>query len=352
MKADNLPGRSFKSGSDEYLYFSGTSYLGMATNPQFQALIREGMAIYGSNYSSSRNSNIQIDIFEKAEAYLAKFTHHESALTVSSGFMAGQVVIRSLEKTGNFYYAPNAHPAVTRSEDDFYTGKYDDWVDQVIKNHRSIKGEIVLIINSIDPLYVRKNNFDWLHELSKDRKILVIVDDSHGFGIIGEDGNGITSAIPGFDHIEILVLSSFGKAFGVPGGVILGKSEIINKFRSHPYFGGSSPLVPAYLYAFIKGFHLYAEAREKLWKNIERFSSGTANTGFFNTFTCYPVFYTAENALYEYLLASQVLISSFRYPTQYDDLVTRVVINSNHTSDDIEKLCVLIKAYQNEKESN
>ena len=62
--------------------------------------------------------------------------------------------------------------------------------------------------------------------------------------------------------------------------------------------------------------------------------------------TTTPVFYTSENKLYQYLLNKEILISSFAYPLPEDDLITRVIINSNHQLEDIDYLANCIIEYK------
>ena len=64
LTANKIPGRTVECNGKEYLFFSGTSYLGMNSNKEFSHYLMEGMNSYGTNYSSSRNSNFQLKIYE------------------------------------------------------------------------------------------------------------------------------------------------------------------------------------------------------------------------------------------------------------------------------------------------
>ncbi|MGV3588073.1 MAG: hypothetical protein ACO1OF_13795 [Adhaeribacter sp.] len=112
LTSTELPGRTLTANGREYLYFSGTSYLGMSRNQKFQALLQEGFRQYGLNYSSSRLSNVQLAVFAETENYLATYTGAEAALTISSGLLAGQLVVQALAGSGTFIYAPRTHPAL------------------------------------------------------------------------------------------------------------------------------------------------------------------------------------------------------------------------------------------------
>ena len=69
ISVQELPGRTVKVKGKELLYFSGTSYLGIGKNEAFREQLLEGMKRYGTNYSSSRTSNLQLAIYEETEAF-------------------------------------------------------------------------------------------------------------------------------------------------------------------------------------------------------------------------------------------------------------------------------------------
>ena len=346
LHTDYLPGRTLISSGKEYLYFSGTSYLGMARNEELQAYLQEGISRYGANYSSTRLSNVQLNVYAEAEKYLASLTGAEAALTISAGFLAGQLIIRTLEGTADFIYGPRTHPALWRQKTDSYTGSFEAWIDRLPELvEKSEQENIVILCNSLDPLLAIKYNFDWLEDLPATKNITVIIDDSHGFGVTGKEGAGIFSEISAPAGVELIVVTSMGKALGIPAGLILGKEKTLASFRQSPFFGGGSPAIPAYLYAFLKATNIYPETRQKLLKTIRHFQSQLTDPALFHSITNYPVFYTPHNHLCAFLYDKDMLISSFPYPTPQSPHVTRVILNSLHTPDDISKLAAAINEF-------
>ncbi|WP_242927859.1 aminotransferase class I/II-fold pyridoxal phosphate-dependent enzyme [Pontibacter vulgaris] len=346
VHVNEMPGRTLQVEGEEYLFFSGASYLGIPRNRAFQAYVVEGMNRYGTNYASSRNSNLQLEVFEEAENYLAAYTGAEAVLTMSSGYLAGQTLVQALQGSGHFIYAPGAHPAIWHSKANTTSAnlKYEDWVKQAEQEVQAATSEEVIIVcNSIDPLKAQQYSFGWVAGLPQNKKITLVVDDSHGFGVTGKDGAGIfqelKKQLPG---VRVLVVGSLGKAFGVPAGVILGDKQLIDKLRVSPQFGGASPAIPAYLYAFLKSENVFAEARQKLFSNIKQFRQQLARPELFNFFDQYPVFYTQNQELCPFLLQHKVLISSFRYPTPADEPITRVILSSLHTTDDVDRVASII----------
>ena len=67
---DQLPDRTIRYEGREYLFFSGTSYLGMPQNPVFRQLVTGAIEQYGTSYGSSRNGNVELTVYAEAEAKL------------------------------------------------------------------------------------------------------------------------------------------------------------------------------------------------------------------------------------------------------------------------------------------
>lgn len=352
VHTDQFPGRTLVIKGEEHLFFSGTSYLGIPYNQEFRACLLEGMSRYGTNYSSSRNSNLRLNVFEEAEAYLAAYTGAEAALTMSSGYLAGQVLVQALEGDGYFIYGPGAHPAVWRNLKDSTTTDqdYEEWVAWMLEEvAASPEKHLVIVCNSLDPLQARNYSFSWVTSLPKEKQFTLIIDDSHGLGVTGKDGAGIYSELGHVrqqPHIRLLVVGSLGKALGIPAGVVLGDRKIIDQLKDSPGFGGASPAVPAYLYAFVHAGKVFSEARQKLFSNIEYFRQHLKRPAIFRSFDRFPVFSTASEALCPFLMSQKIVISSFRYPTPADDPVTRVVLNSLHTKEDLQQLVKLINQFK------
>lgn len=347
VKTDTLPGRTIVIDNREFLYFSGTSYLGIARNAEFQAYLLEGFGQYGTNFSNSRISNVRLAIFEEAENHLAAHTGAETALTTSSGFLAGQLVVRQLQAEGAFVYAPGTHPALWLENTITVAGQsYTDWVQNLPETLAKIaKPHIVLLLNSLNPLYVEKYGFNWISQLPENKTFTIIVDDSHGLGVIGSDGSGIFGQIKTPPHVELIVTASLGKALGLPGGVILGRRKRLEQFRKSPFFTAGSPMSPAFLHAFLRSGKLYATLRQRLSENSIFFKAQTSASQLFRSFDDYPVFQTDAEGLYEYLHQKSILISSFPYPSAQYPPITRLVVSALHTHEDIAEVADKTNAF-------
>lgn len=345
---DHFPGRSIRVEGQEWLHFSGTAYLGMASHEQFQRHLSEGIRKYGANFGGSRRSNLQLAVFAEAENYLAEWLGVEAVLTVSSGSLAGQLLIKYLEQSYLCNYAPSVHPALI-GQGSRFEGSQEEWV-HFIKDFKAPPRQI-LLSSTIDPLFATNYDFGWLARLSPKNQTTLVLDDSHGLGVLGEGGRGILSLLPKLPQVDYILLSSMGKALGVPGGLIGGSKELIDALWESPFFGGASPVIPAYLYAFLQCRDLFDQQRTQLQENIRFFTQVNPAPEYFRQIAGHPVFYIQEAGLVEFLAQSQLLLSSFHYPTAQDPLVSRIVLNAAHTRDDLQKLVTLIQEYKNRTKS-
>ncbi len=350
---DHLPSRTVQLNGEEHLFFSGTSYLGMGHQPDFKAAVIEGFNQYGTIFSASRNNNVQLKIYEAAEDFIAHWTGAEFALTVSSGLLAGQLVVQSLVNQ-QFIFAPSSHPAIwtTNAAPQYFFKNFDDFSTTIVHIVEQETKPVVIAANAIDPLRGEFYDFSWLQNLPLDKSITLLLDDSHGIGITGTEGGGIYQQIKELigdkSNINLVVIASLAKAVGIPGGVILGDKKMIAAIRQNPMFVGASPIVPAYLFAFLKAQKTYTEARAVLQKNIQQFTTALSQCPHLpiTYLPNYPVFFIKQNELFDFMLNHKILISSFPYPKSTDSPITRIILSALHTEGDIEKCKISINEYK------
>ena len=104
MIIDSFPGRKIEFQKQSYLYFGGTAYLGLPMHKAFQKILLKNIQQWGTTYGSSRNANIQLSAYDVAETFLAKHICAEAALTVSSGMLAGKLVLETIGKSTDTFF--------------------------------------------------------------------------------------------------------------------------------------------------------------------------------------------------------------------------------------------------------
>ncbi len=351
IKAEYFPGRSLKSDDKEMLYFSGTSYLGLSNHPEYKELIKEGVDLYGVHFSGSRNGNVKYDLFEKSEKYIAGWLGTEDAIITSSGFAAGQLLIKLMEEMGwTMEYAPSAHPAMWRSGEDAAGGDFQSWVMMTrLQLEGMLPRKMVLFCNSCDPLFCDSVHFDWLADITSYHDVLLVVDDSHGIGVMGKNGEGIAAKLRKLpSHIRWIVTSSLGKGLSLAAGFIAGPSDVLEKIRQSAWYAGSSPAAPAFLHALLRGEDLRLRQLKKLNRFQMLFGTHSLVKKHLNNQPDLPVYFCSNPRLYKYLLSRNIIISHFPYPNPDSEPISRIVLHAALEQGDLGKLLEEMKTFFDE----
>ncbi len=338
MIVGSFPGRTIHIKGRDLLYFGGTSYLGMATHPEFQEHVIAGIKQWGTFYGSSRTANVQMAIYEQAENLFCEWIGTDSAAVISSGALAGQMVIEQLSRYDTtFYHYPKTHPAIMHSES--LPLLVDGVLHPELKN--DIVEDIVISADAMRSLEVFVTPFDFLDDIHENKNVTLIVDESHTLGVSGKRGRGIFKDIKNTRLRRKIMVSSIGKALGLSGGVIASDAEFVNTIRESASFISSSGPNAGYLEAFIRSQHIYDSQLEELKSNMEKLFSMLDES------TCemhnkdYPVLYFNESGFYQGLLEKDIVITSFKYPS-YEVPMNRIVITSAHEETDLVKLASAI----------
>ena len=344
----SLPGRTVAlADGREYLWFSGTDYLGMGWNETFRAHLAEGLERYGTHYGSSRNGGLRLAVYEEAEASLAAFVGAPAALAVSSGMWAGQLVMRHLEKlNARFHYAPGVHPALWGPNYAPSPGAWGQWLKKTTLRIEESQTQLphVLCTDAVGSPWLENRRWELLDELPDDRPIWLVADDSHGLGVLGENGRGAFQQTPRKENVRTVVTASLNKALGVPGGVIFGDSDFLKDLSQSPWFAGSSPSAPAYFYALQRNLATgtYREAREVLLGNLAYFTKKLPADYPLDYLPKYPVFCGQDAALHLSLLENNILTTCFPYPSPTDRAITRLVITPLHQKKDLDRVAEVV----------
>jgi len=331
---------SSKINIDEqnYLYFGGTAYLGIPQNNEFIKLYVKGIEHFGLNNGTSRNNNVQLGIYDDAEKHAANRFGSESALILSSGYLAAQLIVKELSAFGEIRYGPATHPALWLKEDPKTKGSFNNWAKKIVEDiNSSVKKNWILISNSINNLFPEIYDFSFINQINKEKQVVLIVDDSHGIGV-NNNGLSALSAIPKCENVDVLLIASMAKALGVDAGLILGPEKIIKQLKQSNEFLGASPPSAAGLFAFMHADEIYKNEWSKLQENIALLSNVLTNNGDWHFITGFPVFFYKNVDLSAKLLKRNILVSSFPYPDKDGPIVNRIVLSSWHSKADIHEL--------------
>lgn len=349
ISIDSFPGRKITYNLKSYLYFGGTAYLGVQTDIFFQKKYIANLQKYGTNYGASRISNIKIKLYEKVEEMLALWTGAEKALTVSSGYLAGQLLSAFYSSNQyRLYYLPGTHSALVQGEIDSYKtirSLNETLRSQLITDPNQTP---VVLLDSIDFKGSNYPNFESLKLLPL-HKCVLIVDDSHGMGVVGLNGAGIYKKLCSYNPKELLVSCSLGKALGIDGGAIFGNKNTLQALKHTATFTGASPAAAAALATLSESIGLYEKKRIRLQRNIKLFLKEIKQKDYFTYIEDFPVYSFTNESLVSYLATHGIIVSHFDYPDASNSLKSRIVLSASHKKKDIFQLCHCVNEYFKEE---
>lgn len=347
-------GAWFVVDGKKVLNLCSNNYLGLANEPRLKEAAKKAIEQWGVGPGAVRTIAGTQDLHIQLEEALARFKEVEATLVVQSGFNANQAVIPAITSEEDAILSDELNHAsiidgVRLSKAKRYVWKHRDVEDLERKLKEAIKDGArrkLIITDGVFSMDGDLAPLPGIVELAKKYNAIVMVDDAHGEGVLGDHGRGIASHfnLTGQVDIEIGTLS---KAFGVVGGYIAGKKELIEylKQKARPFLFSSS-LSPADTAAALEAVRILEESDErvkKLWENAEYFKKQMTSLGFDVGHSETPItpvmLYDAKVAskFSERLFEEGIFAQSIGYPVVPKGKARiRVMISAVHTRDDLD----------------
>tara|TARA_B100001778_G_scaffold334226_1_gene344887 strand:- start:9057 stop:10244 length:1188 start_codon:yes stop_codon:yes gene_type:complete len=288
LEGANVP-RCQMNGKDTIM-LSANNYLNLTTHPKVVEAMIEATKTYGAGSGSVRAIAGTMDLHLQAEQKVAEFKGVESSLIYSAGYTANVGLIPTLVKGKEDVIISDElnHGSIidgvrlTKAQRGVYPHNDMGGLEDILNSHKNADRKLIITdgVFSMDgdicPL-------DELTHLAEEHGAMVLVDDCHGEGVLGEGGRGIV------DHFKLqgrvdFEVGSFSKALGVQGGILAGKEIVrthaLNHSRSWLLSGSQPPGVAAAQKAAIEVLMNEPEHHKKLWENTEYFRSEMQSMGF------------------------------------------------------------------------
>ena len=195
-----------------------------------------------------------------------------------------------------------------------------------------------------------------IHSLAEKYGSLIVVDDAHATGVLGENGRGTPEHFLLHESAIIYQTETMSKALGVYGGFISASNAIINRIRedSRTYLASTSlppPIVSAACTA-LKVIRQQPQLRAALTRNASELRKGVIELGFHTTVVpspIIPIFFSSlekARSLSQYLEDNGLIVPCVHYPVKMDHFITRMTVSANHTRDQIAELLDLLKKWR------
>lgn len=339
MNVNQFPDRIIEIDQEQYLYFGGTAYLGLPTNKDFQDLVIKNILNWGTTYGSSRTANIKLKAYDEGEKFLASHISSESTVTISSGMLAGKLVIDLMKKqTDCFFHFNDTHNAI-RIENSLPLFVNNKLNERLLDSKRE---KIAILTDGVPSFETKPVNLSFLKQIPNHKEVTLILDESHSFGILGKNGTGIYASVD-FPLKRKIMVSSLGKAFGLTGGVIASDFDFINEIKEMETFTSAAGMNPAFVQTLSDAAEIYTSQHIKLLDNLKYIDSILIKNNNIKFDKNYPLIYLSSKELVEKLKTEKIIIASFKY-TKNAEPLNRIVITANHLKEDLDKLAAVLNS--------
>lgn len=274
----------------EVLNFCANNYLGLSNHPELVKAANEALDSHGYGMSSVRFICGTTDLHKKLEKKIADYFGTEDTILYAACFDANGGVFEPLLTAEDAIISDELNHAsiidgvrLCKAQRYRYKTADMDDLEEKLKEAQAQRFRLI-VTDGVFSMDGHVAPVDKIVELAKKYDAMVMVDECHSHGVVGETGKGVTELYNIRGQVDIIT-GTLGKAYGgAIGGFTTGRKEIIEllRQRSRPYLFSNS-LPPAVTAAGIRMFEMVDETNElqdRLHKNTEHFIGKMREAGF------------------------------------------------------------------------
>tara|TARA_R110002073_G_scaffold10565_14_gene50440 strand:+ start:1482 stop:2642 length:1161 start_codon:yes stop_codon:yes gene_type:complete len=345
----------------DYLAFCSNDYLGLANHPELIQSICVGAHQYGVGAGASHLILGHSSAHHALEEALAHFTGFPRALLFSTGYMANMGVVTALLQRSDTIFADKLNHASLNDAALLSRAKFIRYphLDLAVLEQRLAASHTRRKLVITDAVFSMDGDIapiDKLLALCEKYNALLLLDDAHGFGVLGKQGRGVLALS---DYVDvrspnIIYMATLGKAAGVFGAFVAAQSEVIEALvqtaRSYIYTTASPPLLS---HTLLKSLMLIEQdewRREQLNQLITQLKKGLQSLRWELLPSMTPIqpliigksdkALRISNALRE----KGILVPAIRPPTVPNDSARlRISLSALHKQEDVDRLTTALQ---------
>ncbi|MBR7069547.1 MAG: 8-amino-7-oxononanoate synthase [Oxalobacter sp.] len=344
------------------LAFCSNDYLGLASHPLIQDAICNAVHQWGTGSGGSHVVNGHMMPHQQLEEALARFVGADRALYYSTGYMANIGVVPTLVGRGDAVFADRLNHAslidavqLSRADHRRYGHKDMAQLEKMLaasdaKRKLILSDAVFSMDGDVAPL---KELFD----LAERYDAWLVLDDAHGFGVLGQEGKGSLNHFGIPFHPRLVYIGTLGKAAGVSGAFAAGSATVIEwlmqRSRSYIFTTASSPIIASALLAALELLKVGEDRRQQLHRLSTALHEGLRGTKWqlMPSFTAIHPIIVGENdavlRVSDALMERGIWVPAIRPPTvPKGQARLRISLSASHTLEDIARLTSALREIQ------
>ena len=343
--------------SKEYLLFSSSNYLSLGENKEILERVKDKIKSMGLGSGGSRLTTGSHKVHKDLERKLAEFIGYENSLLYSSGFMGNLGFLTSVCDKDTLVFSDEKNHAsiidgirLSKSKVEVYKHlDFNDLEDRLRKYPDKNKVLVSDGVFSMDGDILPLNEFC---RLGEKYNALTYVDDAHGFGVLGENGKGITEI---FNTYPDVMLVTFSKALGASGAALmtsnLMRRYLYNTSREFIFSTSISPVDTLIISESLNYIHSNKKNINKLKDNVLYLKKKLKENNFEIGGNSHIIPIKVGNEkraqeIFKKLMDCGIFLSIIRFPAvPKNQAILRVTPMADHTKEDLDFLLEKLKEF-------
>jgi len=333
------------------LLMASNDYLGFCSHPAIKKAAQDAISVWGTGAGASRLISGNISLFRELEKQLASLKKTEDALVFSTGYMANIGLLSAVGEAGDVIYSDELNHAsiidgcrMSRADVEIFPHKDTERLASLLKQGHQFRRRII-VTDGVFSMDGDLAPLPRLVELARNHAAMIIVDDAHATGVLGNRGGGTAEHFALEGKCDI-VMGTLGKALGCFGAFVAGSRELrellINRARPFIFTTALPPAVVASALEALSLLDKEPEWRKALWENVDFFKNGLQERGFNTLDSATPIIPIIVGearqavSISESLFQEGLFIQAIRPPTVPEGSSRlRVTITAAHTKEDL-----------------
>ncbi|WP_035383274.1 8-amino-7-oxononanoate synthase [Ferriphaselus sp. R-1] len=350
---DSPSGTHVSIDGRHFLSFCSNDYLGLANDRRLTASLQQGVAQWGAGAGASHMVSGHLLPHHQLEAALAEFVGKPEALLFSTGYLANLGAVQALVGRNDEVFADklnhaSLNDAMLLSRAKVRRYRHNDIAQLASLLEHSVSKRKLVITDAVFSMDGDLAPLAELLALCERHDAWLLVDDAHGFGVLGDEGRGALSHF-GLASPRLIYMATLGKAAGVSGAFVAAEAVVIdtlvNQARSYIYTTASPPALAVTVLEGLGILRSEHWRREQLHRLIAQLREGLADLRWSLLPSSTPIqpLLVGDNQsaveLSERLRARGILVPAIRPPTVPQGTARlRISLSAAHTGADVNQL--------------
>lgn len=343
--------------SKEYLLFSSSNYLSLGENKEILESVKDKIESMGLGSGGSRLTTGSHKVHKDLERSLAEFIGYENSLVYSSGFMANLGFLTAVCNDETIVFSDEKNHAsiidgirLSKSKVEVY--KHLDFRDLEEKLKKYPNKNKVLVSDGVFSMDGDILPLDEFCRLGEKYNALTYVDDAHGFGVLGENGKGITEI---YNTYPDIMLVTFSKALGASGAALLTsnlmRNYLYNTSREFIFSTSISPIDTLIISESLNYIQSNKKNINKLKDNVLYLKKKLEENNFDIGGNSHIIPIKVGNEkraqeIFKKLMDFGIFLSIIRFPAvPKNEAILRVTPMANHSKEDLDFLLKKLKEF-------